>query len=104
MHPYWVRSVRDQCAAAGVPFFFKQWGEWIPAYNVNGIQTTVKDNSVEPKRCAWLNADGSAARKIGEGNRKDGDKLMLRTGKKAAGRLLDGKEYNSLPWVKSNEK
>ncbi|MFD8496282.1 DUF5131 family protein [Amycolatopsis sp. NPDC059657] len=31
MHPNWARSVRDQCASAGVPFFFKQWGEWGPA-------------------------------------------------------------------------
>lgn len=30
MHPEWARSLRDQCAAAGVPFFFKQWGEWVP--------------------------------------------------------------------------
>lgn len=30
MHPDWVRSLRDQCAAAGVPFHFKQWGEWAP--------------------------------------------------------------------------
>ena len=28
VHPDWVRSIRDQCIAAGVPFFFKQWGEW----------------------------------------------------------------------------
>ena len=28
MHPDWARSIRDQCQAAGVPFFFKQWGEW----------------------------------------------------------------------------
>src|SRR6185312_17385933 len=28
MHPDWARSLRDQCHAAGVPFFFKQWGEW----------------------------------------------------------------------------
>ena len=28
MHPDWVRSLRDQCEEAGVPFFFKQWGEW----------------------------------------------------------------------------
>lgn len=28
MHPDWARSIRDQCASAGVPFFFKQWGEW----------------------------------------------------------------------------
>jgi protein gp37 len=26
MEPDWVRSMRDQCQAAGVPFFFKQWG------------------------------------------------------------------------------
>jgi len=31
MHPDWVRSLRDQCIAQGVPFFFKQWGEWTPA-------------------------------------------------------------------------
>lgn len=30
MHPDWARSVRDQCAAAGTPFFFKQWGAWVP--------------------------------------------------------------------------
>jgi protein gp37 len=31
MHPDWVISVRDQCVKAGVPFFFKQWGNWTPA-------------------------------------------------------------------------
>lgn len=30
MHPDWARSLRDQCQAAGVAFFFKQWGEWLP--------------------------------------------------------------------------
>lgn len=30
MHPDWARSLRDQCVAAEVPFFFKQWGEWMP--------------------------------------------------------------------------
>ena len=28
MHPDWARDIRDQCEAAGVPFFFKQWGEF----------------------------------------------------------------------------
>jgi protein gp37 len=28
MHPDWARKLRDDCAAAGVAFFFKQWGEW----------------------------------------------------------------------------
>ena len=26
MDPLWVADLRDQCVAAGVPFFFKQWG------------------------------------------------------------------------------
>ena len=26
MQEAWVRDLRDECAAAGVPFFFKQWG------------------------------------------------------------------------------
>jgi protein gp37 len=30
LHPDWVRSVRDQCAAARVPFYFKSWGKHIP--------------------------------------------------------------------------
>jgi protein gp37 len=36
MHREWVRSIRDQCVAAGVPFLFKQWGEWMPV-NLHGI-------------------------------------------------------------------
>ena len=28
--PDWVRGLRDRCVAAGVPFLFKQWGEWAP--------------------------------------------------------------------------
>src|SRR5205085_11375271 len=30
IHPDWARSLRDQCAAAGVLFFFKQWGGYRP--------------------------------------------------------------------------
>ena len=28
MHPDWARSLRDQCKVAGVPFFFKSWGNY----------------------------------------------------------------------------
>jgi protein gp37 len=35
-HPDWFRAVRDQCAGAGVPFFFKQWGEYAPATGEHG--------------------------------------------------------------------
>lgn len=78
MHPDWARSLRDQCAAAGVPFLFKQWGEWIPA-----------DQSA-----AARGANGFAPIKGFE--HLDGHR-MHRIGKKAAGRLLDGTEHNGFP-------
>lgn len=34
MHSAWPRGLRDQCKAAGVPFWFKQWGEWLPGNQV----------------------------------------------------------------------
>ena len=34
MHPDWARSLRDQCQSAGVPFFFKKWGEYSPNVTV----------------------------------------------------------------------
>lgn len=69
MHPDWVRSIRAQCQAAGVPFFFKQWGEWFPCF----------DSTVSSQ---YLFSDGER---------------VARIGKKAAGRLLDGREWNELP-------
>lgn len=33
VHPGWVRSIRDQCTAQDVPFFFKQWGGRTPKAN-----------------------------------------------------------------------
>jgi protein gp37 len=72
MHPYWARSLRDQCAAAGVPFLFKQWGEWAPAHpELLGIMPTVHEF--------------------------DGGAVVGRFGKKAAGRVLDGVEHNEYP-------
>jgi protein gp37 len=74
MHPDWARSLRDQCQAAGVPFFFKQWGDWVP------LRTTVGNEAARK------------ATKISVG-----DTLMFRMGKKVAGRLLDGREWNEVP-------
>jgi protein gp37 len=67
MHPDWARSVRDQCAAAGVPFFFKQWGEWI-----------------DQNQAAY-------------GTFACAPSSFIRVGKRAAGRLLDGREHNEYP-------
>ncbi|UPY35527.1 phage Gp37/Gp68 family protein [Sediminicoccus sp. KRV36] len=71
MHPHWARSLRDQCAAASVPFFFKQWGDF-----------------------AWR-ATGEAAGAVNGGFAIP--IAAVRVGKKAAGRLLDGREHNEVP-------
>uniref|UniRef100_I2Q076 Bacteriophage protein gp37 n=1 Tax=Desulfovibrio sp. U5L TaxID=596152 RepID=I2Q076_9BACT len=70
MHPDWARSLRDQCAAARVPFFFKQWGEWAP----------------------WTGAESPSPSR-----RLDDVTPVVRLGKHAAGRLLDGVEHNKFP-------
>jgi protein gp37 len=68
MHPDWARSLRDQCAAAGVPFFFKQWGDHAPIGHID------RGHATDPAEFVWR-----------------------RVGKKAAGRLLDGIEHNAMP-------
>lgn len=78
MHPEWARSLRDQCKAAGVPFFFKQWGEWAPDEHFTRLPT--KDADIHE----W-----------GEGLEITG--RSWRYGKKSAGRLLDGREWNGIP-------
>ena len=69
-HPDHFRMVRDFCQAAGVPFFFKQWGEWVSVSEVSGPGPHYHFD------------DGATVR---------------RTGKKRAGRLLDGREWNDFP-------
>lgn len=72
MRPNWVRDIRDQCQAAGVPFFFKQWGEWLP------------DNQVTWPPSAKFPPDPD---------------LWHKRGKKAAGALLDGRQHVEFPEV-----
>ncbi|MHB8109691.1 MAG: phage Gp37/Gp68 family protein [Syntrophorhabdaceae bacterium] len=91
MHPDWVRSVRDQCAAAGVPFYFKQWGEWR-----DSIEGVTRDRVFEPEQLRYLNDDGTIA-PLGMGYTPS-RRFLSRVGSKAAGRTLDGREWNEVPW------
>ena len=95
MHPDWARSLRDQCAAAGVPFFFKQWGEWQVASRENGHVGSVMPN--EGSRYTWLGIDGRTQNPSSHG--LDDGYAMARVGKKAAGRELDGRTHNEFPEV-----
>jgi protein gp37 len=90
IHPDWARSLRDQCAAAGVPFFFKQWGEWGPG------EIVADDRRYPTKQYfngEWEECSDDWA------TEKDNGSILYRVGKKAAGRLLDGKEHNEYPEV-----
>lgn len=78
IHPDWIRQTRDQCAAAGVPFFFKQWGEF-------GI-----DESADP---GWV-GDGYVEIQAVAGDKIAG---MKRMGKKRAGNAIDGQQHLEVP-------
>lgn len=87
MHPDWARSLRDQCQAASVPFFFKQWGEWHPCeMHGNGVCYAMPGHApFDSWRAVIFNPDAT------EGWN------WRRLGKKRAGRLLDGVEHNAYP-------
>ena len=94
MHPDWARALRDQCAAADVPFLFKQWGEWAP--DQDGAETcgncgqTKFDTINAHSECgacgsySWQRADTPLD-------------TPCRVGKRRAGRLLDGREHHAFP-------
>ena len=90
MHPDWARSLRDQCAAAGVPFLFKQWGEWSPG---NVLESIYAKDSIR------IEPSGAVHTWPPTFNPKSGDWCMHRVGKKAAGRLLDDVEHTEFPRV-----
>lgn len=89
MHPDWPRALRDQCVSAGVPFLFKQWGEW-GRCGENGL--TLDDASWGSDRMGfWRTGEFVAGATTG------GEEHMVRVGKERAGRLLDGREWNEMP-------
>lgn len=89
MHPDWPRAVRDQCADAGVPFFFKQWGEW----RDRGGHVPIATRKVQSHIC-YLDRDTG---KCKPHPNRFSDETMIKLGRKAAGRLLDGVEHNAFP-------
>lgn len=88
MHPDWMRSVRDQCAAARVPFFFKQWGEW--------AQVSL-DNVDAAKAHHFLALDGTDETDRPINEYSDGVAHMGLVSKREAGHLLDGVAHRDYP-------
>jgi hypothetical protein len=89
MHPDWVRSLSDQCARAGVPFLFKQWGEWLP------------EGQLDRDGFAWEPGnDGRVHWWIAEppyGTRLPDAACSIRIGKERAGRRFDDQVWTEFP-------
>lgn len=81
MHPDWVRSLRDECARASIPFFFKQWGEWAPTED-DADELIGVDPEVAEHDCAFSMLDAQR---------------MRRVGKARAGHMLDGRPHQEFP-------
>jgi protein gp37 len=94
MHPHWPALIRNQCAAARAPFFFKQWGEWAPGECADDAQTRTE------RTATWFNDrwtfDTLTPCQSVEPNH-DEEPDVYRLGKKHSGRLLDGREWNEYP-------
>jgi protein gp37 len=75
-NPDWYRSLRDQCQAAGVPFHFKQWGEW----GLEEMATPIQINN--------------SMYEVFKGGER-----VFRIGKKTAGRVLDGTTHDGIPRI-----
>lgn len=71
-HPDWFRSLRDQCDAAGVPFLFKQWGEWVPSWECLNVGRS---------QCLTISPNVTVAK----------------VGKAKSGRVLDGVTHDERP-------
>jgi len=93
MHPEWARALHDECAAAGVPMLFKQWGDWAPG---ECASNTLSQRSVQT--ADWFDDRWSFETFSGDFDlHADDEPTLFRAGKRAAGRLLDGVQHDGMP-------
>lgn len=97
MHPDWPRAIRDQCAAAGVPFFFKQWGEFLPWLQFNGARIDDDPEQTRFDTLEWRNGRWRGAGRPMWCDSIDDEQCVGRVGKARAGRLLDGRTHDAMP-------
>lgn len=97
MHPDWVRSVRDKCVGAGVPFWFKGWGEWLcgTQYDDAPLCAAYDDNPEYSKfDCMDWNFDEERYKESGGMWCDDlSEYAVFRVGRKRSGHMLDGREW-----------
>lgn len=105
-HPDWVRGLRDACLASNVPFFFKQWGEWLPVAAQYGDDDFIDKLDMEAHSICLGNRgtvymeEKNLKQLYWCGYQPDPGQepwFLERVGKKAAGRELDGRTWDGLP-------
>ncbi len=110
MHPGWVRSLRDQCRAAGVPFFFKSWGAYLPRPQVQQAAEEAGDpmylqhgpdakrwrGAEAPARFRYARPDGAFNADLRDGCGRD-EVSMIRNPKYGNRRFLDGRTWDEMP-------
>lgn len=111
MHPDWVRSLHDQCAANNIPFFFKQWGEWAPVDTVDPTGDIIwlieKDGHLierkKPIEHICINHHGYTSKRADDVICKtEENQILYRFGKYISGNILDGKQYLEFPKITVN--
>lgn len=95
-HPAWFQSLRDQCAAANIPYHFKQWGEWAPGENANFAATKIERTATWTGTLHGWEFSSLTPKESEETHRAD-EPDLFRIGKYRAGRTLDGIEHNGFP-------
>jgi protein gp37 len=97
MHPDWVRSLRDQCAAAEVPFFFKQWGAYIP------LEEHGEGDYYSPALLPGTDISSMIDKQV----HRHRCQAFVKVGKSKSGNLFDGKQHLEFPKplnISANEK
>ncbi len=116
MHPDWARGLRDQCKAATVPFFFKQWGAWQPwmdwdtyldseTFEGNALRREWRNKCLVYSKgeLVWIASTAQPEPPTHDNkpciwlDHPDDAWLMQCVGKKKAGRWLDGKLHDEYP-------
>lgn len=100
MNPAWAKGLCDQCAAAGIAFLFKQWGEWAPAEAFGAFQhgpVTDRYGNVRNWMRQYVQCEDRADRLDAHSFTEHATDLVFRVGKKRAGRRLDGSLHDGFP-------